>query len=749
MRVNKSPQVAHAIIARIENPELGSQHVIDALESGAAKNLMQHSLFGKVFRDSSGSQQRASPRTSRLGKQQWADAITEDFRQLVTGRNGVLQTKINDHIKTHGKAPDADWILDNIKKQNRPQHLLRPVIVAQPTNPGVKGLVDALVDVEGKGYQWLVERLIQRHTTTPLFAGAYGKSKVELEDFKQGLIREHGFTETAAERTTAQIAAHQAWNRIARMVDDPNLKSQMDVVGRSFFAFSRATTMMLRRWGSTLWRNPAQARRLQLAGEAAVHSGLVYQDESTGDWMFHFPASGVAQEVLLHAMSNIPGLDGLAQFPVSDFTGRVSTIVPGSANPFQYSTSPVVSISGRWLADRFPEHRALFDEVDRFLNGDQGQGRGVFATLEPALLKKFTDAWQDDRNSLTSSAMIGSLYNLYAAGLVPKDGASHSEMEEFLGRLKTQTKSQLFLRAVFGVVSPAVIGVPMNENDASKADYAFAASGAQGLRDEYKAILNAADGDVARASAIWTALHPDLTVYTQSASQATTSRAVMPATKAALTWMNNNLGFIDKYKSVAAFFIPEQSNGDPFSMSAYRAQLEEGLRQRKTPQEFLDGVRVSAAASTYYAVEDQYKADLAAAKASGNDAAATRHRADWLAWSKQFKALHPTFAIKTEGSAANVRDAQNQLADLRAMLNHGDVPSGFKEPLSGMLAAYDGYEQYRQAHPGQDNQSRAAKSSALSMFQDYMTQVVQAYPQIGDLYSGVFRVINTHLESLN
>lgn len=750
LRVNKAPNVAQAVIQRIENPELSADHVVSALESGPAKNLMRQSLFGKIFIRQDGTQADAITAAEiKLGKEQWADQITEEFKQIVTGRNGVVQKKITNHITSKGEAPDADWILNNVKGFNRPQALLKPVFDATPTTEGVKGLVDGLLDVEGKGYQWLVERLIQRHSTTPLFAAAYGKAKVGLEDFKQGLIHESGLSEAAAERATATAAAEQAWHRIARMVDDPHLKSQMDVVGRSFFAFSRATTMMLRRWGSTFWRNPAQARRFQLSAEAAVHSGLVYKDQSTGDWMFHFPASGVAQEVLYHAMSHIPGLQGLAQFPVSDFTGRAASIIPGSDNPFQYQTNPIVSISGRSIASMFPEHRALFDEVDQKLNGSAGQGKGFFATLEPSLLKKITDPMANGRDSITTSAMVGSLYNLYAAGLVPKDGASPSEIETFFGRHRTQTKTQLYLRAVLGAFSPATIKTPENENGSSKADFAYAISGVQGLRDEYKSLLNDTGGDVARATAIWTALHPDLTVYTQSGSQSTTSRAVMPATDAALGWMNKHLDFINKYKSVAAFFIPEQSKGDPYSQGAYRAQLEEGLRQRKTPEEFLNGVRVASAASVYYQVEDQYKSDLAAAKAAGNTDLASAHRADWLAWSKQFKALHPTFATHTEGSAANVVEAQGKLSDLRSMVKNGDVPGGLGSTVSGMLQAYDGYREFVRAHPGGTNQAQADRSSALSMFQDYLTQVVAARPAVGDLYAGVFRVLDNQLETLN
>lgn len=745
IRVNKAPHVAKAIIDRLRNPALDAHHVIDALESGTSRSLMKDSLFGKYYFTPSGKQIRAVTADERLlGKQQWADQITDDFRQVVTGRNGVLQKKLLTYIEEHGTAPHADWILKHIEGQNRPRYLLKPIIQVMPAKPGVDGLVQAILDKEGRGYQWMVERLIQRHSTAPLFAAAYGKSKVALEDFKSGLI-EQGLSKEAAERATASIAAHQAWERVARMLDDPHMKSQLDVVGRSFFAFSRATTMMLRRWGSTFWRNPQQARRMMLAAEGAVHSGLVYKDETTGDWMFHFPASGVAQEVLMHAMSNIPGLHGMFMFPAGDFTGRVASVIPGSDNPFQYSTNPIVSVSGRAIADLMPSHRELFDMVDRTLNGTQGQGQGFFSTFEPSAAKKFTDALGGDgqsRDSLVSSAMVGSLYNLYAAGVVPGPNASPAEKDAFLGRLQTGIKSQLFLRAVLGMFSPASIVSPDNENSASKPDLAYAALGAQGLRDEYKILLNQVGGDPARATAIWTALHPDKLVYTQSGSQASSSRAVMPATDAALHWMNSNHEFIQRYKSIAAYFIPEQSANDPYSQAAYRAQLEEGLRERKTPQEFLDDTYIASASAVYYPTYDKYLADVAQAKAAGNETLAAQHRADWEVWSHNFKAKHLTFTAHTEASAENIAKAQGQFADLKNMLSNGDVPAGSSASVRGMVKAYENYTEFIRRYPGTTNADDAAKASARSVLQDYLSSVVQEQPQLTDLYNGVFRPLS-------
>lgn len=751
-RVNDAPHVARAVLDAIEKPgEFDVQHVVKALD---ATPRMHDTMYGKVFWREDGTQANAVTDADRaLGKEQWARQITEEFRSLITGRNGHLNDNIAAYIRKHGKAPDADWILDRVKGMARPEKLLRPVYDAVPQKDGVRGALQAMLDAEGKGYQWLVERLIQRHATSPLFAAAYGDAKVGLERFKQGLI-DNGLSEESAERVAQVHAAGQAWARIARMVDDPRMKSQMDVVGRSFFAFSRATTMMLRRWGTTLWRNPVAARRMMLAAEAAEHSGLVYQDEN-GQWMFSFPASGVAQEVLMHAMSHIPGFEGLAQFPASDFEGRVASIIPGSNNPFQYQTTPMVSIAMRQLATLTPTMREDFDLLDRKLNGSQGAGQGVVATILPNLAKKIYDSGAvpffrdgDPRNSYVASATVGALFNLYAAGLVPKDGASPSEIDDFFSRLDTHTRSQLALRALLSAFSPASIASPDNETEASLPDYAFAVSGSKGLSDEYKRLLNDVDGDYARATAIFTALHPDKTVFEQSGSESTTPKAFLPATQAAYKWLNANRGFIDKYKSVAAYFLPPPTGDAPFSMDAYRAQLETGLRQKKTPQEFLDGVRVSTAANVYYAVEDQYKKDVAAAKAAGDDDAVKSNTADWLAWSKQFKATHASFAGLVDKYGDERITAKGQLADLRQMVKNGDVPGSAvqKEAVSRMLQAYDGYEQFIAAHPGRDAVNSAARSAAQAQLQDFMTAVTKAQPGLTDVYNAVFRVLDTNLD---
>lgn len=763
LRVNNNRALANALVKRAREPgKHGPEDVMAALESPGTKRLMDTTGFGRVFWTAEGKQQEAVTEAEQaLGREQWADRITTEFTGLVTGRNGRVNTKILDYITSHGKAPDQDWINTKVKGMDRPEHVLAPKF--DPVVDGTKrGWINSLLDWGGRMYQLLVERQIQRHATAPMHGAAYLHVIKDLRPMKAEFIA-GGLSEESASKLVASYADQAAWQRVARMMDDPALKMQMDIVGRGFFAFSRATTVMMRRWATTFYRNPAAARRMMLAGEGAIHSGLVDKDEN-GQWMFHFPGSGVAQEVLYHAMSHFPGMKGMVNFPVSDFTGNITSVIPGSTNPFQYSTTPMVSIAGRQIASWFPHERALFDDIDRRLNGSGGQGQGAIATLLPTVLHSYYDALgHDDRQSLIASSTVGALYTLYASGQVPPEGASDSELDDFYRRVESGAISQLVQRATLGMFSPARIGVPEFENKDTKSDYAYAVQGSHGLKDEYKRLINDTGGDIARANAIWTALHPDeftfngdgtiksaklFSVFTQPMSQSTTSKAVMPATAAAVGWMNNNAGFIKKYQSIAAYFIPEQSKGDPYSQAAYRLQLEMHLRQRKTPKEFYEGVRVASDSATYYPTRDAFDKEIDAAKAEGDDAAVKGFTARRDAWNADFKAKHPLFAKHTETSGVdNHLAAEGRMGDLRAALKHGDIPDKrMVAPLTGMVKAYDGYEEYRKSQPGSTNRAIANRAQASVKFQDYLNSIVAAYPQLTDVYRGVFRGVDFNLD---
>jgi hypothetical protein len=208
IRVNKSPVLTNAILLRTSKPsEITADHIVSAIEDvPATARLMHQSGFGRFYLDDAGNQVRAvTPEEVQLGKQQWADQITNEFRYLVTGRNGVVQKKLVDYIRDNEKAPPAEWLLDNLNRLDRPQAMLRPTFLAAPSKTPLTSGVDDLMERSGKVYQRVVEQTIQRTLTAPQFTAAYATSKVALRPFKAQLI-EGGLSDEAAEAATREIA---------------------------------------------------------------------------------------------------------------------------------------------------------------------------------------------------------------------------------------------------------------------------------------------------------------------------------------------------------------------------------------------------------------------------------------------------------------------------------------------------------------------------------------------------------------
>jgi hypothetical protein len=171
------------------------------------------------------------------------------------------------------------------------------------------------------------------------------------------------------------------------------------------------------------------------------------------------------------------------------------------------------------------------------------------------------------------------------------------------------------------------------------------------------------------------------------------------------------------------------------------------LRERKTPAEFYNGVRISTDGNAYYAMKDSFQAEIDKANAEGNDTYAKARTAQWSDWAKEFKAQHPLFADNLQAGSADRRvQAEGQLADLRLMVGNKAVPDKQASVgLAGMISAYDNYKTFIAAHPGGTNLSTQQRHDAFDQLQGYMDAVVKAVPQLTDVYRGVFRTLNSNL----
>lgn len=748
-RVNATPSVARAVIDHLRDPQAHTvDSVIEALDDPAIASKMRLTGWGRVAWDEPTGPARLATNDAEqlLGKRDWANKVINDYRHLLTGQNREFQNKLADEIHLTGRAPNADWITTNLKGHNRPESVLAPEVMAMP-NGGMRNGIQAFQDIEGGAYQWMVERPLQRTTSSPVFMANYADARVGLNKFVEDMVANHGVSRTAAEYQARELAIKQAWIKTEQLIDDPGQKAQFDIVARNMFPFSRATQAMIRRWGTGLWQNPVAARKMMLAYEGAQHTGFIYNN-AYGEPTFTYPASGVLN-MAMRELAKVPGFENLNQFPISSsMTGGVLMSVPGADNPFRMSMGPMLSIPMREVFNLFPDHRAMLDEVDSFINGPIGVGETI-SQLAPALGRKFYTALDtDDRNSAMASAMTGAIANLAAAGLVPPADASPSVRDAFLQNLRAQVRSQLFLRAIFGLFAPAAPSTPSEGTTGSHSDYAFQMQGLGQLSDEYKTILNDVDGNSARANAIWSALHPDKMVYEVSKSRATTSNVYLPATSRALDWMEKNTSFINGYKSVAAYFMPELASNEAFNDRAYNTQIELGLRQRKTPTEFYTEIRVRNAEAQYYPIVDQFNQKIAEAQKEGQTALANQYARAKSGWERNFKALNPLFQQKIDSYPDARSMALGQLADLKRMLSEGQVPDGQAALLGQLITNYDNYDAFTHQNNGQDDRSIAIRHAALQMFNDWVSKHVTG-TSLADLYAGVFRTLNTNLANLN
>jgi hypothetical protein len=357
----------------------------------------------------------------------------------------------------------------------------------------------------------------------------------------------------------------------------------------------------------------------------------------------------------------------------------------------------------------------------------------------------------DEKNAAFASAMTGAMAHMDAAGLSPGPNAPDSEVQVYQARLKAQVRNSLYFRFAFGLIAPAAPS-RLNENiDNSSAmkggagtasDYAFHMQGIQNLSDEYKSILNGTNGDVARAQTIFTALHPEGIAYTVTTTGAGINKAYIPASQESLQWLQHNVGFLKKYQSVGAYFLPKAQGA--FDTAAYHAQLSMGIRQVKSLSQFYDDIQIAHASGEYYKQLDAYKNMKAQAIAAGQKAQASDLTAAWTTASAAFLDQNLALKAKFANSSATKVTSEAQIADLRAMVKNGDVPDGLGPQVDQMTSIMDDYLNWKRTVPS-THQGDAQKQAMATEVDQALGNIAASDPRLTNIFNAVFRSIDSSL----
>lgn len=776
MRIGQYPDLDRALIEAVENPHEDVADIVGILKTPTVKKVVDRMTRAGVLTDAQGVSHfvtTAAEKDEALDRM--ARLMVADMKYLLTDQNDQFIKPLADRIFETGKAPTGKWLQEHLPDDIRPKAVLAPTYQAMPRN-GVVGFVQQLLDSSGRAYKYLVEDPIKRTTSEPAFLMNYGDSRMALrgvqEDARTQILAptlerlkdakasmtpteydeavaaaEHNATEAAA-RIAHDAAVRRAYNATEAMIDDPGLKTQADVVGKNFLMFSRAVNAFIRRWGGLAIENPAALRRGFLAVEGLHHSGMLYTD-SNGTVSFTYPGSDLAMQAFNRLSGLVPGLGPAVTYPISGaLGGQFNMLAPGFDNPARFSLSPMLNMPFHLAEALYPNHRSLFDEIDRAVNGDNAQGKPWYSELVPGAITKLTTNMDEGKDSAYAGAMRSAIMYLYASdpdgkkGIFPPTGASPADIDKFLSKLRTQVKNQMYFRAIFGEFAPSPPGIPSEESaQAGKVDGLFTRMGVQNLDDEYKMLLADTHGDVAQASAIFVARNPGRLVFTVPSTHAASSGAYLPTTPAAGKWINDHLSFIDGYKQISAYFVPQQDG--PFDLDAYRAQIETGLREHYAPEDFLKQSRIVQAEQTYYAALDARKAAYDKALTGGDTKLASNINANFDAWKAQFLAANPLFAEKEAGQEQTKQTARESIADLRKLTDDTSAPADVRAvmpQLRNMLDAYSAHSQWLAEHTTSNPYAYyQLKRDEAAQYAQYLQDVAGSNATLRSIYNGVFR----------
>jgi hypothetical protein len=683
-------------------------------------------------------------------------------KQQVNGRiNDKLldQLAMADHIGT----PDSAWLSHNVPKDERPEHtvgqLWAPYNAAHVPGEMPTGYTPMLTKAYGK----VVTDQVDALSRNPLIAALYMNARKNTLPWERYLVDEAGWDEASAAAVVQRMALSHAEQEAFKHIDNPHVASQFSLISRNFVNFERAQEDWLRRWGRAIKDNPAIIRKAQLTLHAGTATGLVESDPTQPNSLyFVYPGSHMAISMFNKAMVGL-GLGEQVQIPVmGELTSQLQFMSPSLSQPFGLTVSPLLSLPFKALASTVgQDHQLLMNSLDKAMNGTLGSGRSWYEQILPPTINRILrGVIESDPGSQYGQAYANATMALGAAGHFDKlDGNDPTAVSNTQDALGVQVRNNMGLNALFGLFAPAVPGVDYNSSgqnvdgkQGTDVDWSAHLLGYKSLKVEAQQALS--DLGPEKFRLWWAAVHPNELIWdpTSGVSSHTTAganNAYLPATLNAAVWMQNNPDFLAKYGGaggIGAYFLPGSgAAGQQFNDIAYRAQLQDHMRELKPLDQLLPAIIIQRGESEYYAAKDGYDAQIQAAKDSGDNYSARQLEDQWSTERQDIYARNPLLAQKNASYAVNGSEQTVAIGRLRALLDDhspetvkavGDLRTG----VGYLLSAYDDYQTGDAALAGRrGNAATQARAQLTETYQAQVASVAQQYPDLADLVRGVFR----------
>jgi hypothetical protein len=304
---------------------------------------------------------------------------------------------------------------------------------------------------------------------------------------------------------------------------------------------------------------------------------------------------------------------------------------------------------------------------------------------------------------------------------LPDENASPAEKQAFLDRIKNNARSILVIKGLLGTVSP--LSPQVSQEDPK-------------LRDEFYKLVQSKN-DYPTALHEFLGKHGNNAIsYTVARSEGTIKGATTPYTDQAINWLQDNEALLKSKHAVgAAFLVPQEPGLTGDKQAIYDEVIKMHLRQKRTPQEFMDSIYTSAGNNEYFANKKLH--DDATVAAGDNKAQVDAENTAWSEWVSNFKLMNPIWADDFQ-SPEKRSIATRAVADLKTLYQTGQAPKTEQSKLVyNLLQDYAKHEETKNIIRGYRVETTLSDENAN--WDAYLNGLSQSEPRLTTIINGVFR----------
>ena len=721
---------------------LGAKAYMQALEGGASEEEARtafirtdHAWMSKATTDEA---QRFRENMALYGQDPvgLAGARAHYFEALAYGQNGTLNEDVARALTGNGSTPSIASLASRDKT-------LRPLAVKGRT---IEAVLPPSPLAKYTQFGWrAIHPIINGLSRTPIYTML---STQEYKFFKPWL--EKG---VISPEDAHLIASERAVLRTLPLIHNTKLRSQASELYRNVVPFYFAQEQAYKRYGRVILHDPVAFRKALLGYNGIVTSGALQKDD-TGNTYTVLPG-GTMYGGMVQAAASALGLNVMRGIPsvISGNTLSLKSVVPEGNAP---SVSPLVAVAMKEVAHYFPASEPLISKTLGTVNENESitdmliPNTTVKRILQATPLLDRESAFQttylnnlayakhqsDYFNGMAAQATAegniaqATKYTNEANGWFPPPDADPNVRQAALDRLKNNTRILMLLKAAVGFVSP--LSPELQTGDV-------------GLRKEFQNDIANNPGGISAAYQEFIGKHPYATADTVFQSDNMATGTSVPATAAALSWMNKNAGWIRSHEYAGVYLMPQTDQA--FSIEAYNQEIAMGLRTKiatgdkyAAPDTFIAALYSAATDQQYYSGLDTYLA--AKAQYANDPAALSQLSGEWSTYVAQLGNANPVWQASQHNpqKLQVAKTAYKQLSDAVASSSTPDSPQ--KAIASSLIGSYQTYlstYQQIQAEEGAGYTPALNLTDLKAQFNDYLTQISTSNPESSAMVTGIFR----------